>query len=74
MDILDPSQGIANEYAAPGGLTSDEVEAALAMIGRRLPIAAAALAAYDPRSDPKGSVARIGLGFLRVLAADVASP
>jgi arginase len=58
LDSLDPSEGTANEYAAPGGLTRTELGDALATIaGLRTLVAAAALTAYDPDCGPERRVA-----------------
>ena len=57
LDVLDPSEGRANEYAAPGGLSVAELEAALRLIGARFDVAAAAITAYDPACDPDGAIA-----------------
>ena len=56
LDVLDPSVGRANRYAAEGGLTTAEVSRAIAQVGQRLAIAGAALTAYAPECDPEGSV------------------
>lgn len=56
LDVLDPSEGRANRYAAPGGLMAAEVERIVAALGGRVAIAAAALTAYDPRQDPEGRI------------------
>jgi arginase len=61
LDVLDPSEGRANEYAAPGGLSLDELERALRLVGSRFSIEAAALTAYDPRSDQDAKVAKAAL-------------
>lgn len=69
LDVLDPAEGVANEYAAPDGPSSSEIEAAIGLVRERFTIAAAALAAYNPRFDPGRTVAAAGLRFLRALAA-----
>jgi arginase len=51
LDVLEPSELRANRYACPGGLTVDEVVAAIAAAGQRLPLAAVAVTAYDPEHD-----------------------
>ena len=56
LDALDPAEGRANWWAAPGGLSTRDVESAIDEIGRRFTIRAAALTAYDPRCDPDGKV------------------
>jgi arginase len=69
LDVLDPSEGRANEYAAPGGLSLEDLEAAIALIRRRLDVRAASITAYDPASDPDGRVARAGVRVAAALTA-----
>jgi len=70
MDCIDPSEGRANQYAAPGGLTVGELEDAIAAVGTRFRIEAAAITAYDPSCDEDG---RIGRAAVRVAQAIVAA-
>jgi arginase len=51
LDVLDPAEGRANEYAAPHGLSMAQLEWAIRAIGQAMPIAAAAITAYDPTAD-----------------------
>jgi len=53
LDVLDPSEGRANRFAADGGLTVDDVLHAVDAVADRLPIVAAALTAYEPGCDPE---------------------
>jgi arginase len=68
LDVHDPSVGHANGYAAPGGLSADEVRA-LVREAQRIPIAAAALTAYDPSADADGRMLSTALDLLDVIAA-----
>jgi arginase len=68
LDALDPSEGPANSYAAPGGMGLEELEAAIGAIRRRFAVRAAALTAYDPAADPSGRACRAGLRIARALA------
>ena len=56
LDVLDPSEGRASGWSVPGGLTAEELEAALEAIADRFEIPAAAITAYDPRVDPEGRI------------------
>jgi arginase len=56
LDVLDPSVGRANRYAAPGGPDLETVEDAIVQVGRRFGIRAAALTAYEPAEDPPGTI------------------
>jgi arginase len=70
LDVLDPSEGRANNWAVDGGLTAGELEAALQAILARFEVPAAAFTAYDPRFDPEGRVPPIAAGLARVLEAE----
>jgi arginase len=52
LDVLDPSEGRVNSYAAPGGLSRDDVAWAIGRIAESFEVAAAAMTALDPASDP----------------------
>jgi arginase len=56
LDVLDPAEGRANGFAAEGGLTLDEVLAAIRIVRERAPVAAAGLSAYDPEHDGAGTI------------------
>ncbi len=56
LDVLDPGEGQANEFAAPGGLSLGELREAVATIGRSVPVEAATLSAYDPSYDADGRI------------------
>ncbi len=68
LDVLDPSEGRANGYAVPGGLTVAELAGALAAAAAALPVRAIAFTAYDPSVDPAG---RVVAAAARCLAAAV---
>lgn len=67
LDVLDPSEGRANEYAAPGGLSLAELEQALHLVGSRFAIAGAAVTAYNPDCDPEAEIARAALEIARAI-------
>jgi arginase len=69
LDALDPSEGIANQYSLPGGLTSDQLLAAIDDVFARFRVAAAAITAYNPESDEDGRVAATALRIVARLAA-----
>jgi arginase len=56
LDVLDPSEGRVNVYAAEGGLSAGQVAAAITAVGERFVIRAAAITAYDPGCDREGSI------------------
>jgi arginase len=70
LDVLDPSEGKANAWAVEGGFTAAELEAALRAILGRFEVPAAAITAYDPRSDPEGRVPPIAAALVHVLTTE----
>ena len=56
LDVLDASEGRANQFAAPGGPRLDEVLETIAALLERFVVRAAALTAYDPACDPEGEM------------------
>jgi len=73
LDVLDPRQVRANVYAEPGGLSVEQVIAAIGLVGQRVPIRAAALTAYDPGYDEDGRGAAAGLRIVSALIDAAAS-
>ncbi|MDP8929078.1 MAG: arginase family protein [Actinomycetota bacterium] len=73
LDVHDPSIAPANSYAAPDGLSADEVQALLRRSIDRLPVVSATLASYDPAFDPVGRMQNAALDLLELLA-DLATP
>jgi arginase len=72
VDVLDPSEGRANRFAAPGGPHVADVEALVGEAGRALFVEAAALSAYDPECDADGRIGRAAVR-LGVAIAGVAT-
>lgn len=69
LDALDPSEGQANPFAAPGGLTVAELTSAVREIGRRVPVKAAAVTAYAPEYDGDGRIAEAAFRIIESLLA-----
>jgi arginase len=70
LDVLDPSAGRANPFAAEGGLQADELARAIDAVAERFAIRAATFTAYWPESDPERAVPNIArMAFDRVVAA-----
>jgi arginase len=70
LDVLDPSEGRANRFAADGGLTVPELQGAIALAFERVPLAAAAITAYDPSLDTDGRMARAASDVIRTIARE----
>ena len=69
LDVLDPSEGRANQFAAAGGLTVPVLQDAIRRVAARVPIAGAAITAYDPSQDPDGRIATAALAVCDAIAA-----
>ena len=68
LDVLDPATvGPANEYAPEGGLTVEQVEAAIRDIRDRFRLVSANIASFDPARDREDNVRRAGTSFARAL-------
>jgi arginase len=61
LDSLDASEGRANGYAVPGGLSRPELLSVLDTIGSRATIRAASITAYDPECDTDDRIGRIAI-------------
>jgi arginase len=61
LDSLDASEGRANGYAAPGGLSRADLLATIDNIGSRATIRAASITAYDPECDTGDRIGRIAI-------------
>lgn len=72
-DVLDPSVGMANEYAAPGGLTLDELLGVIGAAGHATRVVSATVAAYDPTLDHDGRMAAAGIAIIEGLVAAAAA-
>jgi arginase len=72
LDVLDPSAGKVNTYAAPGGLTLDELRATLGSIVLRFRVGAVAVTAYDPAYDEDSRVAQAAFDVLETVVAGIA--
>lgn len=68
MDALDASEGRANRWAGSGGLSTDQMENAVASAREHLAIAGIGIASYDPAVDTEGKVSRIIADLIRLMA------
>jgi arginase len=64
LDSLDPSEGIANQYSAPGGLSAARLAAAIADVFERFQVVGASITAYNPDSDTDGRAAEAAMRLL----------
>lgn len=68
LDVLDPAEGRANGYAAPGGLSLAAVREAIRGVRERFRVRAATLSAYDPAHDADGRARAAALDILAGIA------
>lgn len=65
LDVLDPEETPANEFAPPDGLTVEQVEESIQMIGERFGICACGIASYDPRCDDQNKTLEAGVTIIK---------
>ncbi|HEY7461332.1 MAG TPA: arginase family protein [Gemmatimonadota bacterium] len=70
LDALDPEDGRANAYAAAGGFSLAELEAAIGAVRKRFALRGAALTAYDPAADASGRACRAGMRLMQAIVAE----
>ena len=64
LDVHEPTEAQANQYAAPGGLSPSTVRDLVRVVAERFDIAAVALTAYDPAYDESGRMLEVGLKLI----------
>jgi arginase len=69
VDVIDPSEGSANSYACPGGLSINQLSDALELIAKTARIAAGSVTAYDPAIDRDGRIGRAIPRLVKLLAS-----
>jgi arginase len=72
LDVVDTSEGRVNQFAVSGGVTRDDLLAALEATSRKVPVASATLSAYDPGFDTGGRVARLAIEVVAAIVRGVA--
>ena len=70
VDVLDNSEGCANSYASAGGISAQELYAALELLERSGRIRVASITSYDPASDRSGSIGAIAHTAASILAGE----
>ena len=66
LDVHEPSEARANQYAVPGGLAAGTVRELVRVVAERFSIVAAALTAYDPTYDER--MLGVGLDLMETIA------
>jgi arginase len=70
LDVLDPAEAPANEYATPGGLGVEQSLEAVNLLRENFKIVSLTIAAYDPKCDPEGKTRRAGFRLMRKILTD----
>jgi arginase len=73
LDVLDSEVARVNRYAAPGGISAGELEAALAALLADERVSAVSLTAYEPELDPDTLVPPIAMRLLELVGERVAA-
>ncbi|MBW3672449.1 MAG: arginase family protein [Acidobacteria bacterium] len=73
LDVLDPSVGMANRFAKPGGLTSEALTRLMVDSVRRGGVEALGFASYDPDADTSGRVAEAAIDSIVAVARQLRS-
>lgn len=72
LDVLDPAEARANDFAAPNGLSLPDLDCAIRMVGETFDIKAAALTAYDPAYDKDDCALGASLRLIHTIVEAVA--
>jgi len=73
LDVLDPSEGQANEYLEKDGLSLSQLTSVAEQVSRQFKLFAVAFAAYDPSFDREGRIARVPAKILDDIAGAAGS-
>jgi len=71
IDVLNSQDYPANEFPAPGGLSPEELQSAIDVIGQSLSIRSATISAYNPAYDPTGKTLRAGLRLIHRIVENI---
>jgi arginase len=67
LDVLDPSEGVANAYAASDGMSATELAAVIQACMTSLPVRTVAFTSYDPDFDADGRIAAIAAQLIELI-------
>lgn len=67
LDVHAPEAGRANGFQPAGGMSADAVRRFVRDLAARIPIAAAAITAYDPAVDVDGRMLAVGLELMETI-------
>jgi arginase len=69
LDVHDPAEAQANQYAVPGGLSPSTVRDLVRVVAERFTIAAAALTAFDPAYDADGRMREVAMDLIATVSS-----
>jgi len=67
LDVLDPAISPGVNFQAPGGITPEELYGAVGLISTKLPIAAAAIANFNPDRDREDRTLEVARRLIEIL-------
>jgi len=67
LDVLDPTEAIANQWTPPNGITVQTLLDAVAEVRKQVKVAALGIASYDPAVDRDGRALSAALNVVEVL-------
>jgi arginase len=70
LDVIDPGVGQANCFPVDGGLSVENLTAAITAIRARIPLAAAAVTSYAPEYDREERICRAAFAAIDAILAD----
>ena len=73
LDCLDTSVGRANDYAAPGGLSVDQLSACMTCVAKSKSPAAMTIASFDPDLSGSDAIAAAGIKAAQIIVQSVQS-
>ncbi len=71
LDVHEPAEAQANQYAVPGGLSPSTVRELVRVVAGRFSIVAAALTAYDPSFDTNGRMLEAAATLMQEIVESV---
>jgi arginase len=74
LDVLDPSVARINQFAAPNGVTTEQLQDAIGTIRELATVAAMSITAFDPAGDAEGTTSKIIVELVPKLIASAVPP
>lgn len=71
VDVLDPTFGMGNEFAPPGGLRPETLIQCAELLSAHAAVAALGIASFDPALDINGTVTEVALEVIAAVARNM---